>query len=309
MKLKLATHSGVFHADDVLAVAMVSFLFELEVVRTRSSVEIESSDIVIDVGGEYDSGNNRFDHHQKGGAGFRDNGVPYASAGLVWLKYGEEICKAVLGSEYFFDYQKISQLVDKNLVTGVDARDSGMKTHYGINNAEVYSFSDIITAFNPVWYGSQNFGTFFNAVELAKVILANEIRRQAGSVLADTEVQKSIELSKGSRILLLEKYMPWSNGVTSFAPDVLYVVFPDPSGDWRVQAAPVGTGSRSFELKAPLPLEWRGKNQAELADLTNCLDVIFCHNGGFIMGCKTQEAALRCAELALQIHLKAQSMR
>lgn len=308
--MKVVTHNGVFHTDDVVACAALSLIFDIEITRTRNSVQIESADIAVDVGGEYNPDHNRFDHHQKGGAGTRENGVPFASAGLVWLHYGDEICRKVLEMELSTSIiEKISDLVDKSLIMGIDARDNGMKTHYGINNAEVYSISDLITAFNPNWYSVQNFGTFFTAVDMAKIFLANEIRRQAGAVLAEAEVVKMVDPQKERQVVVLEKYVPWSNTVPELYPKVLYVAFPDPTGEWRIQATSMGSGAKSFELKAPFPADWRGKTHAELKFLTNCSDVVFCHNGGFIMGTKTREGALQCAELALQIHLKAKEMR
>jgi uncharacterized UPF0160 family protein len=311
--MKLVTHNGVFHADDVLACAILSyeFEFEIEIVRSRNSVSIETADILVDVGGEYNPVTLRFDHHQKGGAGARENGVPYASAGLVWLNYGPVICQKVLAGIELGDleFHKISELVDKSLICGVDARDNGMKTHYGINNAEVYSFSDLITAFNPNWFTVQDFSIFNVAVDMAKVFLVNEIRRQAGSVLAEVEIIKMIEPQKGKKIVLLEKYVPWSNILPVKAPETSYVVFPDPTGSWRVQAVPKGVGKESFELKAPFPANWRGSSKADLQNLTGVEDVIFCHNAGFIMGTKTREGAISCAQLALLLFEREQELR
>ena len=48
---------------------------------------------MIDLGGEYDPDAGRLDHHQRSGAGERGNGIPYSSVGLIWQKYGLEICQ------------------------------------------------------------------------------------------------------------------------------------------------------------------------------------------------------------------------
>ena len=63
----VATHSGKFHADDVLAFAMLKeFLSpELKLTRTRDMSLIAQADIVFDVGGIFNPHNGRFDHHQK----------------------------------------------------------------------------------------------------------------------------------------------------------------------------------------------------------------------------------------------------
>src|ERR1035437_8037366 len=90
----LVTHNGIFHADDIFATATLSLLLDghIKVTRTRDENLIKSADYVYDVGGIYDPALNRFDHHQVGGAGKRDNGIPYAAFGLVWMQYGETVC-------------------------------------------------------------------------------------------------------------------------------------------------------------------------------------------------------------------------
>jgi len=62
-----ATHSGPFHADDVLAWALLTvFRYpDAELVRTRDPAVLRGADIVFDVGGSFDEANGRFDHHQQ----------------------------------------------------------------------------------------------------------------------------------------------------------------------------------------------------------------------------------------------------
>jgi uncharacterized UPF0160 family protein len=87
------THNGSFHPDDVFAVATLLIKFgKLKVIRTRDENRFKSADFLVDVGSIYNPKDNRFDHHQKGGAGKRDNGIKYASFGLVWKKFSKDIC-------------------------------------------------------------------------------------------------------------------------------------------------------------------------------------------------------------------------
>ena len=83
---KIITHSGSFHTDDIFACAALSILLEdddmpLEIIRTRDQEVIKSLDkeegYVVDVGGVYNEEENKFDHHQPGGAGKRPNGIEY----------------------------------------------------------------------------------------------------------------------------------------------------------------------------------------------------------------------------------------
>ena len=93
--MKLVTHGGSFHTDDVFACATLQLYLEkqdikYEIFRTKDKSIIEGGDIVFDVGGKYD-GEKYFDHHQKETAGKRDNGILYASFGLIWKHYGPEL--------------------------------------------------------------------------------------------------------------------------------------------------------------------------------------------------------------------------
>ena len=91
----LVTHNGSFQSDDIFAAAAISILLEkagepYEIIRTRDPEIIKTGDYVFDVGGIHDEATNRFDHHQIGGAGKRENGLEYSSFGLVWKKFGKK---------------------------------------------------------------------------------------------------------------------------------------------------------------------------------------------------------------------------
>ena len=66
---KVITHDGIFHADDVMSVALLQEFIRptIQIERTRniSSDEFSNPDIwIVDVGGQYDQVNNNYDHHQ-----------------------------------------------------------------------------------------------------------------------------------------------------------------------------------------------------------------------------------------------------
>src|SRR5215207_10922210 len=112
----VATHPGNFHADDVFAVAVLELVHgPLEVLRTRDAERQAAADLRVDVGGRSNPSTGDFDHHQRGGAGERANGVRYASFGLVWREYGASLA----GGE------DAATAIDERLVQGVDANDTG----------------------------------------------------------------------------------------------------------------------------------------------------------------------------------------
>lgn len=66
---KVIVHDGIFHADDVMSVALIKEFVRksIPVERTRniSAEDINNPDVwVVDVGGVYDYKSNNYDHHQ-----------------------------------------------------------------------------------------------------------------------------------------------------------------------------------------------------------------------------------------------------
>jgi uncharacterized UPF0160 family protein len=116
--MQVATHDGTFHADDVFAVAALRLRDPgLTIVRSRDRAVLAASDARVDVGLRSDPATGDFDHHQRGGAGTRENGIPYASFGLVWREHGPGLC----GGD-----ERVAADVDRFLVQGVDAIDTGV---------------------------------------------------------------------------------------------------------------------------------------------------------------------------------------
>ena len=285
--ITIATHNGNFHADDVFSIAALKNVFPcFNLVRTRDLDVIAKADIVLDVGGEYDPETGRFDHHQRGGAGERENGIPYSSFGLVWQKYGLEICGG---------NQDVANSVDSGLVSTIDAIDCGFVK--GVS--EGISLSQTISMFNPTWQEDSHFDSCFDeAVEFAGRILTRFIASASGGISAKVIVAKAIENAEDPRVIVLEQYTPWKRTVHALSEEALYMVYPSNSGDWRIQTVPVEPGS--FEDRKSLPTAWAGLSNEEFQAVTNLDDAMFCHNGLFIAGAASFESAMKMAAMALQ---------
>ncbi|PKI15977.1 MYG1 family protein [Colwellia sp. 12G3] len=285
--ITIATHNGNFHADDVFSIAALKNIFpSIELIRTRNLELIAKADIVIDVGGEYDADAGRFDHHQRGGAGERENGIPYSSFGLIWQKYGLEICQG---------NQEVANSVDAGLVSTIDAIDCGHVD--GV--AQGISLSQTISMFNPTWQEDSHFDACFDeAVEFASRVLTRFIASANGGISAKDIVAKAIENAKDPRVIVLEQYTPWKRTVHALSEVALYMVYPSNSGQWRIQTVPVEPGS--FEDRKPLPNGWAGLSDQALKDVTGIDDAMFCHNGLFIAGAESFESTMKMAAMALE---------
>lgn len=285
--ITIATHNGNFHADDVFSIAALRSVFPaFKLIRTRDLELIGKADIVIDVGGEYDPEAGRFDHHQRGGAGERENGIPYSSFGLIWQKYGLEICQGD---------QDIANAVDSGLVSNIDAIDCGHVE--GVSKG--ISLSQTISMFNPTWQEESHFDTCFDgAVDFASRVLTRFIASANGGVSAKAIVAEAIEKAKDPRVIVLEKYTPWKRTVHALSEEALYMVYPSQTGQWRIQTVPVEPGS--FENRKSLPNQWAGLSDKALKDVTGIDDAMFCHNGLFIAGAESFESTMKMASMALQ---------
>jgi uncharacterized UPF0160 family protein len=283
----IATHNGNFHADDVFSIAALKSIFpSFKLIRTRDLELIAKADIVLDVGGEYNPDTDRFDHHQRGGAGERENGIPYSSFGLIWQKYGLEICQG---------NQDVANAVDGGLVSNIDAIDCGHVE--GVIKG--ITLSQTISMFNPTWQEDSHCDTCFDeAVEFASRVLTRFIAAASGGISAKAIVAKAIENAEDPRVIVLEQYTPWKRTVHALSEVALYVVYPSQSGEWRIQTVPVEPGS--FEDRKSLPKPWAGLSDKALQEVTGIDDAMFCHNGLFIAGTESFESTMKMASIALQ---------
>jgi len=285
--ITIATHNGNFHADDVFSIAALKNIFpSFKLIRTRDLELISQANIVIDVGGEYDADAGRFDHHQRGGAGGRENGIPYSSFGLIWQKYGLAICQG---------NQEVANAVDAGLVSTIDAIDCGHVE--GVSQG--ISLSQTISMFNPTWQEDSHFDRCFDeAVDFALHILTRFIAAANGGISAKEIVAKAIDNAQDPRVIVLEKYTPWKRTVHALSEEALYIVYPSQTGQWRIQTVPVEPGS--FENRKSLPKQWAGLSDKALQEVTGIDDAMFCHNGLFIAGAESFESTMRMAFIALQ---------
>ncbi|MEX2013865.1 MAG: MYG1 family protein, partial [Parcubacteria group bacterium] len=148
MPKTILTHSGSFQADDIFAVAILRMVTgsDVKVVRSRDKEQALTADYVVDVGMIYDPAQNRFDHHQPGGAGERSNGIPYASCGLVWKHFGEQLAGG----------KEEADLLDNMLMAPLDAHDNGVDiADYKFEGVRTYSVVDFLYSFIPSFHESE----------------------------------------------------------------------------------------------------------------------------------------------------------
>ena len=291
---KLITHNGSFHADDVFACATLCLILEhnkesFEIIRSRDEEIIKTADYVFDVGGEYDADKNRFDHHQKGGAG-KHNSIEYSSFGLVWKKFGKELTKS----------DEAMELIDKRLASPVDAHDNGLDLVEKKYEVSPYLIQDFFRVMRPTWKETdlKIDEMFLKSVEIAKQILSREIVYALDTEFANKMILSIYQNTEDKKIIVLDKNYP-SSEILNKLNETLFVVYPrDTNNDWGVKT--VRQDSKSFKNKKDLPQSWAGLRDEELAKITGVPDAVFCHRGLFLVVAKSKEGAIKLAQIALE---------
>lgn len=285
--MKIVVHDGSFHADDVFTVAVLKRSYpDAEVIRTRDERVIASGDIVADVGGVYDPLKNRFDHHQMGGAGARENGIPYAAVGLVWKKFGEQVA----GSK------EAAHVVENRLIAAIDGPDNGVAlSEPKFKETLPYSPGAMVVAFNRTWKEEDQSSDecFMRAVRVASEIIDREIIYARDAVFGYVRVREAYAKADDKRIVILDGDYPWEDVLHEY-PEPIYVILPD-ADRWKARAIQSGL----FKNRKDFPTEWAGLRDVELAKVTGVSDALFCHNKRFIAVAQSKEGALALAKLAL----------
>lgn len=290
----VATHDGSFHADEVFAIAALGLLGEpIEVVRTRDPEVVARADLRVDVGFRDDAGTGDFDHHQREFDSVRDNGVRFASFGLIWRVFGTQVCEGD---------PEVAAAVDVSLVQAVDANDTGQQlTRSLIDGVRPMTANAIIGGFNARWdetlSGEQERARFDAAVALAQGILERELASAASGQRAQQIVRSAITAATDPRVVELPVNAPWKQVLVPEAPDALFVIYPKRQG-FGLEAVPRELGS--FENRRDLPGAWGGREGADLVAVTGVQDALFCHAKRFLAVARSREGVERLVALALR---------
>ncbi|XP_061146512.1 UPF0160 protein MYG1, mitochondrial isoform X2 [Syngnathus typhle] len=324
----IGTHNGTFHCDEVLACFFLRQLPEYkdaEIVRTRDPTLLAGCDIVVDVGGEFDSQRHRYDHHQRTFTETFNSLLPnkpwvtkLSSAGLVYLHFGRQLLAHL--TQLKEDDKQLEILYDKlyeNFVEEVDAIDNGISQCDGEPR---YAISSTLSArvghLNPRW-NSKSQDTeegFKKALALVGDEFLDRLDFYITSWLpARQVVEKAVNERykvdpSGQVMEFSQGGCPWKEHLFALEKElqvetpIKYVLYSDQNGHWRVQCVPAGLNT--FQSRLPLLEEWRGIRDDELSKLSGIEGCIFVHTSGFIGGNKTREGALEMARRTLQAAVK-----
>lgn len=261
------THGGKFHADDVFCAALLTILNPDIKIERGFQVPEDNDGIVFDIGfGE-------FDHHQQDRA-VRENGVPYASFGLLWKKFGTMLVD-----------EDEAKRFDEKFIQSLDLND---------NTGSENQIADVINVFNPPWdYAVSSDKAFEEAKDLAYKVLVKEIEHIKSINRAKDLVTNALSKCEDG-ILVMPRSAPWKKFVKE--KEVYFVVAPSNRGGYTAQAVP--KDEKPNELKIPFPKEWRGVEKESIGKVSGVETLQFCHNSGFLISALTKEDVIKACVIA-----------
>ncbi|CAH0596476.1 unnamed protein product [Chrysodeixis includens] len=329
--MKIGTHDGVFHCDEVLACFMLKQLPEYKdatIVRTRDMSKLNECDIVVDVGAVFDHQKKRYDHHQREfnetlsslrpDLGDKFN-IKLSSAGLVYTFYGEQILQQLVPSNVSLkpaDLTVIFKKIYQNFIEEIDAIDNGVpiaseEPRYKIRT----HLSNRVGRLNPEWNSNQEINmdeVFKKAIGLVSSEFLYSVNYFTSVWLPAREfvrdaLENRFEVHKSGQIVEFKERFPWKEHLfdleeeMEIGHEVKYVLFNDKPNSWRVQAVPVNP--TSFVIRKPLHKNWWGVRDEVLSEVANIEGCVFCHSTGFIGGNTTREGAYKMAVASLEADL------
>lgn len=322
--MKIGTHNGSFHCDEVLACFLLKQLptyKDAEIIRTRDQKVLDTCDIVVDVGGIFDPSKNRYDHHQKTFTETMKSLLPtkkwttkLSSAGLVYCHFGKDIVASIL-EKLLTDpiTETIFDKVYEHFVEEIDAIDNGVNQFDGEPRYQITTtLSNRVRNLNPNWNeeNADEMVCFLKAMRVVgeefmdRVLYYKKAWLPARQLVVDA-IEKRKETDPSGEIMVLSSGgCPWRDHLfdieqeQNISPPIKFVIYADSNGNWRVQCVPVRIGS--FENRLSLLSEWQGVRDDALSKLSGIPGCIFVHASGFIGGNKTFEGAMEMARKTMK---------
>ncbi|SPJ26367.1 MYG1 family protein [Palleronia abyssalis] len=296
----LVTHSGGFHADELLSSVILTTLFpQADLVRSRDPDWTTPAEgrIVYDVGRAYDAVAGLFDHHQRPNP-LREGGDPYSSFGLIWAHYGHAYLRARGVPDDHLE--EVHHRFDVDFVLPVDLIDNGAIEPSVAGPMAGLTLPVLLESLKPAFDDRSpqaDDRAFAAAIPIAKAFVEATIARKAAKCRAEALVAHAISEAGPSRVLELPSGMPFRAAIENAGADhLLFVVHPRDT-DWALTT--IRKGDDTFEARADLPESWAGLTDSALEEATGVPGAKFCHNARFLAIADTRDAILQLADLAV----------
>lgn len=285
--IHVVTHSGAFHPDELLAIALLRDTLgtpsTMNVERTRDEARLAAArndpDVfVVDVGFEFDPSRRNFDHHQGTLADRWPDGTPYSACGLVWRWLREQ-------DAWPHASPALLDAVEERLVKPADRFDNGI--------GGAWAEGQVLDGYNRGGSDGESDAAFARALEVAGDAVANAFHAAARELAARAAVEEALrtrfhrphgvlEMAESNVGRVAELAVRLSNA------EVNLLMVPrrlpsakDSSGVWTLITVPLSLDD-PFSQKTPAPESWRGRSHFEDEGAAGKVHIEFCHKNGFL---------------------------
>jgi uncharacterized UPF0160 family protein len=255
---KVGTHPSVFDSEEIIAIALITFIDDVEIIRSRSTLVLGECEILVGVGREYDPRKSKYDHHQ-----FLKDDLYYgfSSAGLVWKDLRESFKRL-----YKDDLEDLDAFIK-----AVDARCT--RVNYDPSNLYEPVF-DSFAACNHVEPNHKNQDKIFREmIDIARDIIYALVTKDAASyntVLQKLEERAAITTSEKEAVFLERKRS------AVILPDVVISKFFD---SWRALSKAAG---KPIVMPGDEVGQYKIMLDTTKHRIITAKDAVFVHQNGFI---------------------------
>ena len=294
--IPVVTHSEMPHPDDTIAITIIDMSAcndcKIAVIRTRDPKIIAKGAIVVDVGG------GELDHHSEKFTLCRKNGIKYASAGLMWEKYGKVVVLNVAVKERkIIDTEALNAIVseiDEEIMIPIDQNDNGE------GGKHIFSFIDY---FHPTALDENP--DYDKVFEKAQKISADILYQIIKVKIDDVLVRNQINFEKiDSGIIKIPSLrFSWKESMIGYnfmnpKEKVYFIISEYTDGKtWAAHAVPPSM-EKEFDQLVSFPKEWGGKTDEALAAISGVKDAVMCHKNLFFARAKTKAGIIQMCKIA-----------
>lgn len=279
-RIKVYVHSGVFHCDDAMSIAIIKMYLEKFnpnaklIVRRSRNIPFNFRGLVLDQLPPEDFKGIYIDHHNPDEQIKKDySDLPLS---VTEGNYLGEITQATCGLLWEMIGFKITRHYNANGIQGmfalINAEDNGEENENGYRIHG--SLSAIVRKLNPTWLEDNPDEQFEKAVQICRQNLEREIAAEEAVIKANVWLRKNIEnfTYKGNKIAYIGDFKPSWGFFNLEKPD--YLIWRNENGEYM---------SKNL-FGHYFPANWWGKSKEELEKITGT-GLTFCHASGFLISC------------------------
>jgi len=299
--IKIASHSGRWHEDEIVAVSILTTIFKNHgIIRSRDKAILDTADFVVDVGDVYDHTTRRYDHHMAD-TPRDDDGHRLSSAGLIWRHYYRAYLTAINipttfkeGNETIHLLEEVASVIKNRWIHPIDLVDNG-------DIAGPTVISELVANMRPI--SSENTKVvcdrkFNETVALISNLLERACFHAAESIIAKAKYYYTAkQFTHDDRIMISPTTIPHGSfGDLDTAHFVIHPVqeYVDDT-TYRYIINPIrGTGFTRYKTNIPSTL--LGTRTDVIYEKTGVEGIHYIHHSGHMCIADTLESAISFCE-------------